>query len=143
GFKKGWDEGTQHVVSLAMGFEYGKDDPALLTAFEQNIFRFSAGKTLAEVQELNQLFRKVKSFDEFYQMAKTRTDVFNKKWLETEYNSAVLVGESAATYHRLLAQAEMFPYWEYKTVGDHLVRPEHAELDGLILPANDPRWKKI
>lgn len=37
----------------------------------------------------------------------------------------------------------MFPYWEYKTAGDDKVRPEHAELDGLILPASDPRWDKI
>ncbi len=32
---------------------------------EMNIFRFSAGKTLAEVQALNEVFRASKSYEEF------------------------------------------------------------------------------
>jgi hypothetical protein len=40
-------------------------------------------------------------------------------------------------------KTKLFPYWEYKTVGDNKVRPEHQKLHGVILPANDPRWKKI
>jgi SPP1 gp7 family putative phage head morphogenesis protein len=142
GFKKGWDKDFIALAD-APGFTYGEDDPALLTAFEQNIFRFSAAKTLAEVQELNSLFRESSSFNDFYRKAKERTEVFNKAWMETEYNTAILTGEAAATYHRLLAQVEIFPYWEYRTVADDHVRREHQLLHGLILPANDPRWNKI
>jgi len=143
GFKKGWNKANKIELADAPGFVYGLDDPALLAAFEQNLFRFTGAKTLAEIQQLNQLFRQATSFDEFYQLAKRHTEVFNGQWLETEYTTAYLTGEAAATYNRLIKQVEIFPYWEYKTVGDHLVRPEHALLDGLILPANDPRWKKI
>src|SRR5690606_37020353 len=143
GFKKGWTKGNTVNLTEAPGFTYGNEDPFMLWAFEQNLFRFSASKTFAELQELNQLFKEAKSFEEFYQKAKAKTDIFNKAWLETEYNTALLTGEAASTYYRLLAQAHIFPYWEYKTVGDDLVRPEHAALHGLILPANDPRWKLI
>jgi len=143
GFKEAWDKANTITLADAPGFVYGIDDPALLTAFEQNLFRFSGAKTLAEVYELNELFKKATSFREFYQMAKERLGVFNKNWLETEYTSAVLTGEAAATYNRLIKQTELYPYWKYKTAGDHLVRPEHAALNGLVLPSNDKRWDKL
>lgn len=143
GFKKGWNHANKVELAETPGFVYGVDDPMLLTAYEQNLFQFSGAKTLAEVAELNRLFRRAKSFEEFYQLAKQHTEIFNRDWLETEYNTANLTGEAAATYHRLMAQVKIFPYWEYKTVGDDLVRPQHRALHGLILPANDPRWKKI
>src|SRR5690606_28220472 len=97
--KKGWKQGTKEPKALS--FQYGEDDPAVLTAYETNLFRFSAGKTLAEAQELNRLFRESKTFEEFHHRAKEVTEVFNKAWLETEYNTAVLVGSSASTYQRL------------------------------------------
>src|SRR5690606_26886793 len=105
--------------------------------------RFSAGKTLAQVQALNEAFRKAKTFDIFQTNARQIGDVFSKRWLQTEYDTAVLVGESTATYHSLMKDVESFPYWEYRTVGDDRVRRDHADLDGLILPANDPLWQKI
>lgn len=143
GFKYGYDQGREGSSLMNIGFEYGVDDPALLTAFETNLFRFSAAKTLAEVQELNRLYRESKNFDDFYRKASKQAEVFNKDWLKTEYNTAYLTGESTATYHRLGAQTDVFPYWEYRSVNDDKVRPWHRELNGIILPANDPRWKKI
>ncbi len=143
GLKKGWNKKSDLVQLTDIGFTYGVDDPALLTAFEQNLFRFSASKTLAEAQELNRLFRNAKDFEMFYQNAKLKTEVFNKGWLETEYNTAVLTGEAAATYTRLMGRVQTFPFWQYKTVADNKVRYQHQLLHDLILPANDPRWKRI
>lgn len=142
--KKGFNKGLDgRKIKLAIDTAYGIDDPHLLAAFEMNIFRFSAGKTLAEVQALNQAFQNAPSFDIFKINANRIGDVFSDKWLRTEYDTAILVSESTATYHSLMRDIEAFPYWEYKTVGDAAVREEHAALDGLILPANDPRWRKI
>lgn len=124
-------------------FEYGFEPDALKTAMELNLFHFSAAKTLVEVQKLNELWRASKSFDEFKSKASSITDVFNKNWLQTEYETAYLTAESSATYYRLMEQTDIFPYWEYVTVGDDKVRPEHRSLNGLILPANDPLWDKI
>lgn len=143
GFKEGWDKQNTIELKEAPGFMYGYDDPAVLTAYEQNLFRFSGAKTLAEVQRLNELFRESTSFAEFYEKAKEVTRIFNQNWLETEYTTAVLTGEAASTYHRLKAQTDVFPYWKYTTAGDHLVRPEHVVLDGLTLRHDDPRWEKI
>lgn len=143
GFKDGWQEGNTVALIDAPGFTYGGDDPALLTAFEQNIFRFSGAKTLWEVQQLNSLFRQTTSFSEFYQAGKKFLDRSRKDYLQTEYNTAQLTGEAAATYYRLIGQAEIFPYWKYTTAGDPLVRRDHAQLDGIILPVNDPIWDQL
>ncbi len=122
---------------------YGFNDPAMLTAFEMNMFHFSAAKTLEEIQQLNELYRKSKSFQDFYREAKKITDIANKGWMETEYNTAYQVGASSATYARLMQQSELFPYWQYKTQEDDKVRPTHAALDDLLLPFNDPQWNDI
>ena len=58
-------------------------------------------------------------------------------------HTAVSVAESASTYRRLVVQANVFPFWEYRTVGDNRVRLEHQALEGLTLPTDDPRWQKI
>lgn len=141
-FKEGWDVDFV-ALNFNPSFEYGVDDPALLTAFEQNLFRFSGTKTLAQVQMLNTIFRDSKGFADFETKARKELTVFNRQWLETEYNTAVLVGQASAHYHRLIKQVHIFPYWKYITVGDEHVRFEHAKLEGLILPANDPRWLKL
>ena len=129
--------------NLVFDFTYGMDDPHLLTSFELNLHRFSAGKTLAEVQALNEAFRNAKSYDIFKMNAKRIGDVWNDAWLKTEFDTATLVGEAATNFHNLMEDVETFPYWEYKTVGDNAVREEHAKLEGLILPANHPAWAKL
>jgi SPP1 gp7 family putative phage head morphogenesis protein len=148
GFLSGYNspslsERGQGVRLAALGFDYGIDDPASLTAFEMNLFRFAGVKTLYEAQQLNELFRQVKSFNEFYENASGMLKVHNRTWLETEYNTANAAGESAATYARQIKQKDLFPYWEYKTIGDNKVRDAHRLLEGVILPWDSPFWKYI
>ncbi len=124
-------------------FEYGYESDAFKTAQELNIFHFSAGKTLAEIMELNRLYRESTNFEDFYQKALKVVNTFNKTWQKVEHETATLIAESAENYQRLIKKLKLFPYWEYKTVGDDRVRPEHRGLEGIILPANDPLWKQI
>lgn len=130
-------------LSDGVGIEYGVQNTAVITAMETNLFHFSAAKTLAEVQQLNQIYRESKSFEEYLNKAQNVTGKFNKAWARTEYETATLVAESAATYQRLRGKMDLFPYWEYKTVGDDKVREEHAALNGVILAASDPQWDEI
>jgi len=142
-FAEGWQGNRQVNLAHSLGIAYGYNDPALLTAFEQNLFKFSAGKSLAEVQALNELFRKASSFDEFYRMASAKLEVFNKTWLQTEYATALLTGQNVALYNRLVSRSATFPYWQYRTQGDDLVREEHQLLHDIILPWDDPLWVQI
>ena len=131
------------TVSAVGKIAYNVPDDVYTSAMEQNLFHFSAAKTLAEVQELNQAFRESKSLADFKNRAAEITDTFNDKWQRTEYRTAVQVAESASHYRQLRKSADTLPYWVYRTVGDGQVRPEHAALDGLTLPASDPEWSKI
>ncbi len=124
-------------------YVYDNIDPAFVTAMEQNLFHFSAAKTLAEVQQLNQLYRKAKTFEEFSREAAKVCTKFNKVWQKTEYDTANLTAESAANYQRLIKKANRFPYWQYVTAGDDRVREEHRKLNGVILFYEDNRWDKI
>jgi SPP1 gp7 family putative phage head morphogenesis protein len=126
-----------------IGFVYNYQNDAFRTAQELNLFHFSAAKNLAELQRLNELFRQSKSSGEFYKLASAEMEVFNKTWQKTEWETAALIAASTENYNRLSGKTKLFPYWEYCTVGDDKVRPEHQLLNGIVLPADDPRWKKI
>lgn len=141
GLRKGYRRADVRLADS--GFVYNANDDAYITALEQNLFHFSAAKTLAEVSELNRLFRESKGYSDFRKKARALLKVYNEQWLRTEYNTAVSVAESASTYRRLKAQVRIFPFWEYRTVGDNRVRLEHQALEGLTLPTDDPRWQKI
>lgn len=136
-------EGFERVELVDVGFEYGVDPPAMQAAFEANLFKFSATKAAYQSEEVNALFRKATSFSEFKKLVAAEYGVKNQNWLQTEYNHAYAVGESSATYHRLLAQIETFPYWEYRTIGDDKVRKAHMDLHGRILPAGHALWSTV
>lgn len=140
-FREGWAKNGEKLADI--GFDYGFTSEVAQTAMEMNLFHFSAAKTLAECIELNKIFRESKSFDDFLKRAEPKHNIFNKTWAATEYDTAYLTAESSATYYRLKSQTDIFPYWRYRTQLDNRVRDMHRLLEGLILPANDPRWKKI
>lgn len=47
---------------------------------------------------------------------------------------------SIASYEVQQRQRRAFPYLQYRTMEDSKVRPGHAALDGVVLPADDPFW---
>lgn len=69
----------------------------------------------------------------------------NKFTLEAIYRTQTQIAYSAGRW-----KADQDPdiqeiLWGYKyvTVGDERVRPEHAVLEGITLPKDDPRWNEI
>ena len=102
-----------------MGVAYKLSDDLYRMAAEQNLFHFSAAKTLAEIQEREQArYRESGSFGEFHRRAKETTEVFNKTWQRTEYETAVLTAEGMSTYRKLRTKKKVYPFWEYLTVND-------------------------
>ncbi len=47
---------------------------------------------------------------------------------------------SAGRYSQQQYMAVIFPYWRYSCMNDDRVRDGHKELDGKIVPADDPWW---
>jgi SPP1 gp7 family putative phage head morphogenesis protein len=47
----------------------------------------------------------------------------------------------AASYDVMDRQRDVMPFWQYLTMEDDRVRPEHAALDQIVLPASSPFWQ--
>ncbi len=145
-FREGWDSPEAKIKmadKASVALQYSIEDDALKTAMEINLYRFSAAKTLAEIQELNQIFRESRSFAEFEKRARVICNNFNSKWARTEYDTAYLAAQSASRYQQLIRKSTIFPYWEYRAIHDKHTRPEHMMLDGVVLPAGDKLWNDI
>jgi SPP1 gp7 family putative phage head morphogenesis protein len=46
----------------------------------------------------------------------------------------------AAQYRVMDRQRDVLPFWQYLTMEDERVRPEHAALDQIVLPQDSPFW---
>lgn len=65
--------------------------------------------------------------------------------LDTAFNIAVQKAYSLGRYEQMNdpATMEVLPFWQYWTVGDDRVRPEHRVLHLFTARAEDPVWRKI
>lgn len=142
-FREGWDSETELADKASIALQYSIEDDALKTAMEINLYRFSAAKTLAEVQELNQIFRESLNYKDFERKAVEVCESFNKQWQKTEYDTAYNSALSTSRYRQMLKLTKGAPYWEYVTARDERVRETHRGLDGVILRFDDERWQKI
>lgn len=133
GFELGW-KGDPLVKLADIGFDYHSLTPKAQTAWELNIFQFSTVKAAYQSQEVNELFRKAANYTEFERMVNAKYGIKNSTWLQTEYATAYQVGQLSATYYRLLEQVKIFPFWQYKTIGDDAVRDSHRLLHDAVFP---------
>ena len=60
---------------------------------------------------------------------------------ETVLRTNCFQAYAAARYRSQMEDKEVFPYLKYVTVGDSRVRDSHAQLNGTILPKDDPFWQ--
>lgn len=140
-FEQGWKSDGVKLASI--GFDYSYTDPKIQTAWELNLFKFSAVKAAYQSVEVNALFRKARNFDEFYRLVKKMYGVADKNHLRTEWVTANAAGESASRYYRLLDQTKTFPYWKYMTQSDNKVRKQHEKLHGCVFKWDDRIWDYI
>jgi len=116
----------------------------LLTKLRTNIYEFSAAKTFQQVRAAQEFIFDNKGFKrafrEFEKDAQKVFDLYNKTWLKTEYNTTISQADSAARWRDIEDDKQLLPFLKYQTVGDARVREDHAELDGVIKPVDDPFW---
>ena len=99
---------------------------------------------------LADIAKKGETAADFQKAAKTITDnagveQMNAFTLDTAFNTAMQKAYSSGRLQQMQEphMVEALPYWQYWTVGDFRVRPEHAVLDGFCARAIDPVWRKI
>lgn len=139
---------------LLKGVGEGAGDPAPATDFdspdhlfrslmEANVQRFSAAKSLAIVQQLNELKNTASSFAEFKEKAGSLLNNYNLNWMKSEYDHAISYAQNGANYLRQREIQDEYPYWRYETVGDDRVRASHAALDGMVFRFGDEASDRV
>ncbi|GGA84604.1 hypothetical protein GCM10008015_26720 [Flavobacterium palustre] len=145
---------TYSDLSEGAGKGYGKKwskfpadgKGSLPNELKKNLYAFSGAKSYAQLEEINRLLfdqdGKLRPFNEFAVLAKKVNRQYNVNYLQAEYQTARTAAQMAEKWERLQETKDLFPNLKYRIVGDSLVRPEHAKLDGIIKPIDDPFWSK-
>lgn len=124
------------------GNSFSIDDTrnTLKAYFEQNLYAFSAAKSISELQHFNQLFREAGGDRIKFRNALTDAGYkFNNTYLAVEVDTANASAQMAHQWD-VLAHND---YLQFSTAHDDRVRPEHARLDGLTLSKDSPVWKRL
>lgn len=124
--------------------DFDSPDFKMLLNLEKNVYQFSAAKNYHQLQDMNRALKdasgNLRPFNEFVKEVQTISKVYNRAWLETEYRTANNGATLAARWNDYQENADVMPYLQYETVGDGRVRDDHAALDGVIKPIDDPFW---
>jgi SPP1 gp7 family putative phage head morphogenesis protein len=127
---------------------YTGPDQLVLQMMEYNCFEFSASKTEARYASMMELMTDgengIRSYPEFERLCLEKTADLNTRYLETEYNLSVAVGQNSAAYVRFMAEKDtVTKLVQYQTVGDEVVREAHRILEGKIFSLEDPEAMKL
>ena len=109
------------------------EDHSKAADYERNLRQFSILKQQTILKE----YKGTKlSLDELT----GRLDTLHNVHLKTEIRTAAAQAEAVELWDKIEKEAKVLPLLEYITSDDSKVRPEHAELDGIIRPVKDRFW---
>lgn len=131
------------VISDAVSAGITHEVPNTLIAYlKRDVFIFSGMKTYAELKEASQLLTtpagEVKPYHQFAEDVKKVNSTYNDNYLQAEYQFATGSAQMAANWAEIDQDNDL----QYRTAGDDRVRPDHAALANITLPAKDKFWDK-
>jgi SPP1 gp7 family putative phage head morphogenesis protein len=131
--------------ALNIDFEFTDTDLEALNAFRAETF-IVAGVSSQSVLDLvkseaEKAFTQGITFTDFQKNLKLQGfEPDNPYFLRTNFNTAVSNANFAARWKNIDADRNLFPYLKYVAVMDNNTRDEHAALDGIVRPIDDPFW---
>lgn len=103
----------------------------------------SVQKTYHHLQEVSEKAKNsdgsIKTWQEFKADTSAIYDKYNKQWLRAEYQMVQASAQMTAKWERFSKFGNDYDLL-YKTAGDEKVRADHARLNGMCLPFDDPAW---
>lgn len=133
-----------HSSVLNGSFRQVEMSEAMRKRLERSNYVFSGLKTF---HELNEAFPSLldengnrKTFERFLNDVRKIDETYNSNYLRAEFNFVQASAEMAAKWERFMQNGDRY-YLQYRTAGDAKVRPTHAEMAGITLPASDPFWE--
>lgn len=135
-----------HSSVLNGSFRQVEMSEAMRKRLERSNYVFSGLKTF---HELNEAFPSLldengnrKTFERFLNDVRKIDETYNSNYLRAEFNFVQTSAEMAAKWERFMQDGDRY-YLQYRTAGDAKVRPTHAEMAGITLPASDPFWEEF
>lgn len=132
-----------HASVLDSSFDEVQMSDLMRQRLQESDYMFSGLKTF---HELNEAFPSLlddngnrKSFNQFRQDVEKINATYNTNYLKTEYNFANAAAEMAGRWEEFEKDGDRY-LLQYRTANDGSVRPEHAALHGITLPASDDFW---
>jgi SPP1 gp7 family putative phage head morphogenesis protein len=118
-------------------------DTDTLRHLQENVWYFSAAKNYQELLSLQNALKdgsRIRSFNEFERIARQLDDTYNSRWLRAEHRHAIAASQAAARWNDFVRDKDDVQNLRYEAVMDMNTRPEHADLNGVVKPVDDPFW---
>ena len=134
-----------HADALNSGFQQVPMSEAMRQRLHRSNYIFSGMKTF---HELNEAFPSLidsngnrKPFEQFLNDVQRIDQTYNHNYLRAEYNFVNASATMAAKWEEFQQDGDRYNL-QYRTAHDDRVRPEHAALDRVTLPIDDPFWEE-
>ena len=134
-----------HADTLNSSFQKVEMSDAMRSRLERSNWVFSGMKAF---HELNEAFPSLideeghrKPFERFLNDVRKVDETYNGNYLRSEYNFVHASAAMAAKWEQFQEDGDRY-YLQYRTAGDDRVRAEHAALEGVTLPIDDPFWEE-
>jgi len=121
-------------------FDPYSPDGKLLVELRENIYMFSGAKTYQQVRIMSDMLATMPKYSEFKAKAGQVFNQFNETWLQTEYDTAIGMAQSARKWSDIEQEKHIFNMLEYDAVLDANTSDICRPLDGITLPVDDPFW---
>lgn len=116
---------------------------SLKAYLDQNIYAFSGAKSLTMLKQFNALLLDEKGeilpFAQFKAKALQVDTLYNKTYLQAEYETAIACAQMAESWQGLKG----FKLLEFSTSGGETVCPICGGFDRMIFATNDPRLNRV
>ena len=133
-----------HAAILDSSFQQVPMSDIMRRRLQQSDYIFSGIKTF---HELHEAFPSLidengtrKPFEQFLNDVQNIDQTYNRNYLRAEFNFCQASAAMAAKWEQFLQDGDRYNL-QYRTAGDDKVRPEHAALDRVTLPIDDPFWR--
>lgn len=137
-YKYNWEK---LIRATTKGFGL-KTNPAKLTELHDSAQIFSGAKTYQFTKELEELKKTVKSRAEFKTEAKKVYDKY-ETWGDSETQTTLSQAMQAKEWEKIQNDSKLFPKLRYSAIIDGATSDICAPLNGIVLPVDDPFWKKF